>query len=101
MAIAIDELADAMRELPRHWWVVALRGLAALIFGILALVWPGVTLAVLVLLFGSFAIVNGILALYEALRTGGKHMWALAIGGVIGVLAGIATFVWPGLTTLV
>src|SRR6267142_573950 len=100
MAIAIDELADAVRELPRHWWVVALRGLAALIFGILAFAWPGVTLGVLILLFGSFAIVNGLLALFGALRTGGKHMWALVIEGVCGVLAGIATFVWPGLTAL-
>jgi uncharacterized membrane protein HdeD (DUF308 family) len=100
MSAAIDELAIAIGELPRRWWVVGLRGLAALIFGILALVWPGVTLAVLILLFGAYAIVDGVLTLYSALRAGGKHVWALLFEGVIGVLAGIIAFVWPGLTAL-
>jgi uncharacterized membrane protein HdeD (DUF308 family) len=100
MAVAIGELADEIRDLPRHWWVVALRGLAAVIFGILALFWPGITLGVLVLLFGSYAIVDGILAFYSAVRSSGKQPWAQVLEGIVGVLAGVATFVWPGLTAL-
>ena len=84
-----------------HWWAFALRGVAAIIFGILAFAWPGVTLAVLVLLWGAYALVDGILALVSAFRTGHDHRWALLIEGVVGIGAGVATFLWPGLTALV
>jgi uncharacterized membrane protein HdeD (DUF308 family) len=84
-----------------HWWAFALRGVAAIIFGILAFAWPGVTLAVLVLFWGAYALVDGILALVAAFRTGHDHRWALLIEGVVGIGAGVATFLWPGLTALV
>jgi uncharacterized membrane protein HdeD (DUF308 family) len=92
--ILVDELA-------RHWWVIALRGLVAVLFGVLAFAWPGMTLAVLVLLFGAYALVDGILAIVAALRGDTDHRLALIVEGVVGVLAGVATFVWPGLTALV
>lgn len=88
-------------QLARHWWVMALRGLAAVLFGILAFVWPGMTLAVLVLFFGAYALLDGILGIAAALRGEADHRWAMLAEGVIGVLAGIATFAWPGLTALV
>jgi len=88
-------------ELARHWWVIALRGLAALLFGVLAFVWPGMTLAVLVLLFGAYALVDGILAIVVAARGGTDHRLVMGLEGVVGVLAGLATFVFPGLTALV
>ena len=88
-------------ELARHWWVIALRGLAAVLFGVLAFVWPGMTLAVLVLLFGAYALVDGILAIVVALRGGADHRLFMGLEGVVGVLAGLATFVFPGLTALV
>jgi len=100
MATAIGESATAIGELPRHWWVVALRGLAAIVFGILASVWPSVTLAALVLLFGAYAIVDGALALYAAVRSRGKHLWAPLLEGTVGIAAGLVAFLLPGLTTL-
>jgi uncharacterized membrane protein HdeD (DUF308 family) len=91
----------AVEQLARHWWVVALRGIAAVLFGILAFVWPGLTLAVLVILFGAYALVDGILALIAAFRGETGHRIALALEGIVSVLAGLAAFAWPGLTALV
>jgi uncharacterized membrane protein HdeD (DUF308 family) len=84
-----------------HWWAFALRGVAAVIFGILAFAWPGVTLAVLVLLWGAYALIDGILALASAFRTDHDHRWALLIEGIVGIGAGVASFAYPGLTALV
>jgi len=92
--IVVDQLA-------RHWWVIGLRGLAAILFGVLAFVWPGMTLAVLVLLFGAYALVDGILTLLAAFRGGVQHRIVMLVEGVVSVLAGLAAFVWPGLTALV
>jgi uncharacterized membrane protein HdeD (DUF308 family) len=88
-------------ELARHWWVVGLRGLAAIIFGILAFAWPGMTLGVLVLLFGIYAIVDGVLGLIAAVRGDAPHRVVLGIEGIVSVLAGIAAIVWPLITALV
>ena len=92
--IVVDQLA-------RHWWVLGLRGLAAILFGVLAFVWPGMTLAVLVLLFGAYALVDGVLTLLAAFRGGVQHRIVMLVEGVVSVLAGLAAFVWPGLTALV
>ena len=92
--IVVDQLA-------RHWWVIGLRGLAAILFGVLAFVWPGMTLAVLVLLFGAYALVDGVLTLVAAFRGGVQHRIVMVVEGVVSVLAGLAAFVWPGLTALV
>jgi uncharacterized membrane protein HdeD (DUF308 family) len=93
-------MLDARRVLD-HWWAFALRGLVALIFGVLALIWPGVTLAVLVLLWGAYALVDGVLSLVAAFRTEQDHRWALVLEGVLGIGAGFVAFFWPGLTALV
>src|SRR5579864_143015 len=92
------ELTEFVRELPRHWWVVALRGLAAIIFGILAFIWPAITLAVLILFFGAYAIVDGVLALYAAWQSHGKNAWVPLLEGVLGILAGLVAFFAPGIT---
>jgi uncharacterized membrane protein HdeD (DUF308 family) len=90
-----------VNELARHWWLVALRGLAAVLFGILAFAWPQITLSFLVALFGAYALVDGVVGLIAAFRGDAEHRWAMAAEGVVSVLAGLAAFLWPGLTALV
>lgn len=88
--------------LSRNWWLVALRGLAAIVFGVLAFVWPAITLWALVLLFGAYMLVDGIFAIVAAVRAAGREArwWLLLIEGVLGVLAGLVAAFWPGLTAL-
>src|SRR5713101_6888339 len=81
--------------------MIALRGRAAVLFGILALVWPGLTLGALVLLYGAYALVDGVLAIIVVLRGETPHRITMALGGVVGVLAGVIAFAYPGLAALV
>lgn len=87
-------------DLARNWWALALRGVAAIIFGILTFIWPGITLWALVTLFGAYAFVDGIFAIVAALRNPSKqkHWWAVLLEGLVGIAAGIIIFLWPGLT---
>jgi uncharacterized membrane protein HdeD (DUF308 family) len=100
MALPSNPHADAIGELPRRWWVIALRGLAAIIFGVLAFIWPGITLTVLILFYAAYAIVDGVLALYVAARSRGQHVWAFLLEGVFGIAAGLVAFFWPAITAL-
>jgi uncharacterized membrane protein HdeD (DUF308 family) len=78
------------------------RGIVAIIFGILALVWPGITLAVLILLFGAYAIIDGIFDIVAAARGSAyQSRELLLVEGVVSVIAGAIAFVWPGITALV
>jgi uncharacterized membrane protein HdeD (DUF308 family) len=92
-----------MSVLARNWWALALRGAAAIVFGILAFVWPGLTLMTLILLFGAYAIVDGIFNLIAAFRGGSEESrwWWLVLEGLVSVGAGIVAFAMPGLTALV
>jgi uncharacterized membrane protein HdeD (DUF308 family) len=92
-------VVDTLR---RNWWLLALRGLAAVIFGLLAFAWPGATLITLVWLFGAFALVNGILSLAVAVKAprGYPRFGSLILGGLLGILAGLLAFVMPGITAL-
>jgi uncharacterized membrane protein HdeD (DUF308 family) len=87
--------------LSHNWWLVLLRGLAAILFGALAFLWPGLTLVMLVILFGTYAIVDGVIALAQAFRSPppAPRAW-LVITGLVGLAAGIATFAYPGLTAV-
>lgn len=89
-------------QLSRNWGWIALRGVAAVVFGVLAFAWPGVTLVVLALFFGAYALIDGICALVAAYRgrEGGKPVWPLVLIGLLGVAAGFATFLWPEMTAL-
>jgi uncharacterized membrane protein HdeD (DUF308 family) len=87
--------------LARHWWVLLVRGLAAIGFGILAFVWPGVTLASLVIVFGAYALVDGVFAIVGAIRGGGRQpWWLLVLEGLVGIGIGVLTLVAPGVTAL-
>jgi uncharacterized membrane protein HdeD (DUF308 family) len=83
------------------WWSFALRGVLAILFGIVAIIWPGLTLGALVILFGAYALVDGIFALVAMVTDGGHGRWLpLLLVGLAGVVAGILTLVWPGLSAL-
>jgi uncharacterized membrane protein HdeD (DUF308 family) len=88
--------------LARNWWLFLLRGLAALTFGVLSLIWPGISLMTLVLFFGAYALVDGAFALAAAIvgRGNAEVRWWLVLVGLLGIGVGIATFLWPGLTAL-
>lgn len=96
----MDELIEDLR---RDWWLFLVRGIAAILFGIAAFVWPGLTLAVLVIMFGAYVLVDGAFGLFYAIR-GRKQLdywWLWAIEGVLGIIVGVLTFVMPGITALV
>ena len=88
--------------LARNWWALALRGLLAVLFGVAAFVWPGITLGALVVLFGAYALVDGVFAIVAAIRAAGREMrwWPLVVEGLVGIGVGVLTFAWPGITAL-
>ncbi|MBU7582982.1 MAG: HdeD family acid-resistance protein [Nostoc sp. TH1S01] len=90
-------------RLARNWWTLALRGTLAIIFGLAALFWPGITLTALVFLFAAFALGGGILLAIAGFKDhlGNLHGWLLVIEGAIGVAVGVMAFIWPGITALV
>jgi len=91
-----------LHALARYWWLVLLRGIAAIIFGILTFIWPGMTLLTLVLLYGAFALADGIIALAAGIM--GRERaprWWLLVHGLLGIAVGILTLAWPGITALV
>jgi uncharacterized membrane protein HdeD (DUF308 family) len=88
--------------LGQQWGWIVLRGVLAVLFGVMAVTWPGVTLAALVIVWGAYALADGIFALAGAwqVRDQGKPFWALILVGLIGIAAGVLTFMWPGMTAL-
>jgi uncharacterized membrane protein HdeD (DUF308 family) len=94
--------AMILHGLAKNWWALLLRGIASIVFGVLAFAWPGITIVSLVILYGAYALVDGLFSLYAAI-TGGNGpapRWWLAVVGVAGVLAGIIAFAVPGVVAL-
>jgi uncharacterized membrane protein HdeD (DUF308 family) len=94
---------DDFSQPARTWWLLVMRGIAAITFGVLSLLWPGLTLLVMALLWGAYVLVDGLLSLLHAFKLRGRGLsvalWALV--GVLGVTAGVLAFIWPGLTAFV
>lgn len=87
-----------IRTLAQHWWVLLLRGLLAIVFGLLTFARPGITIVVLVLFWGAYALVDGIFEVIAGVRA----KWgSLVFLGILGIGAGIVTFMWPGMTAIV
>jgi uncharacterized membrane protein HdeD (DUF308 family) len=95
----LDLQSVFLRGVARRWWVVALRGLAALVFGAVALLAPGVTLVVLVLWFAAYIAVDGVLAIGAgvAAMLHHKHGAALVAEGTLGLVVAIVLLAWPGI----
>jgi uncharacterized membrane protein HdeD (DUF308 family) len=90
-----------LESLARYWWMVVLRGVAAVLFGVVALIWPDVSLLALVVLFGAYALVDGVVGVFAAFGplAEGRRFW-VALQGVAGILIGAISFIWPSVTTL-
>jgi uncharacterized membrane protein HdeD (DUF308 family) len=90
-----------LQLLSRNWGLVLFRGILAILFGIMAFAWPLLTLAVLVILYGAYVLVDGILALVVAIKGGtpAPRGWLIFVG-ILGIAAGLAVMFWPGLSAL-
>ena len=96
--------SKVLRSLADNWWLLLLRGIAAIAFGALAFFWPGLTLVTLTLLWGTYALIDGAIAIWAAFNASGGDAgprWWLGLSGVAGILAGVVTFYYTGMTTLV
>jgi uncharacterized membrane protein HdeD (DUF308 family) len=89
-------------NLARNWWAIALRGAVAIVFGLIALFWPPAAVVALLAVFGAYAIVDGIFNLVGAVRAGrtGQRWGALVFEGIVSLVIGVLTFLWPGITAL-
>jgi uncharacterized membrane protein HdeD (DUF308 family) len=88
---------SAVRTMAEHWWVVLLRGILAILFGVLAYAWPGLTILILVTIWGAYAFVDGVFGVVAGIR--GKWT-SLVVLGLLGIAAGVVAFLWPGLTAV-
>lgn len=87
--------------LARNWWVLILRGVAGVLFGVMTFVWPKLSLAALVLVWGAYALADGVLSIAGSFKRGRERFpWWLFLTGIVGVAAGVFTFLNPALTGL-
>lgn len=89
-----------LAQMANNWLWVALRGVIAILFGIVAFVLPGLTFLVLVIWFGAYAFVDGIFTVIAAFtnRTKNDRWWVMLLEGILGIVVGILTFFQPGIT---
>jgi uncharacterized membrane protein HdeD (DUF308 family) len=89
-----------MESLARNWWLLIVRGVAAVAFGVLTLIWPGKALATLVLLFGLYALIEGVTSAVLAIMRAENQTGTWVLHAIVGIGAGIITFVYPHLTAI-
>lgn len=91
-----------LEMMARNWWALLIRGIAAIVFGIaILIVWPGLVIGTMVLVFAAYVFVDGIFAIITAIQTRDQpRWWVTALEGVLGILAGIAAFLFPGAAVL-
>src|SRR5215207_1949510 len=91
------------RSLSQNWWLVILRGVLAILFGLSAFIWPGITLLTLVVMFGVYAIADGLIAIWTGLsRTKeSPRWWMFLVEGLVSIGAGVVALIYPDLATLV
>lgn len=87
-----------MDVLTQKWWAVALRGVLAIVFGIVALVFPGATLVSLAVMFGAYAFVSGVFAIVAAFGSRKRDAVWYVLDGILGIAVGMATFFFPSIT---
>ena len=92
-----------IEQLIRNWGWIAFRGVLAIAFGALTLFNPGITLVTMVILFGAYCFADGVFMIVSAIanRKTQPRWAALVVGGTLGMVAGLLTFFWPGMTALV
>lgn len=96
------QMRPMLDSLARNWWLILIRGICAIIFGVLTFAWPGLTLVTLILLYGFFALFDGGAAIAAAIMGGASApRWWLALVGVVGIAVGAITLMMPGLTGFV
>jgi uncharacterized membrane protein HdeD (DUF308 family) len=96
----IGGVVVASPSLASHWWTFLIRGIIAIIFGLLAVIFPGAAIVAFVFLFAGYALVDGVLALITATRTSDHRLW-LIFEGVVGIGAAAATVLNPAITAFV
>lgn len=98
----LDRLGAMSAVLARNWWLIALRGAASILFGIIALVSPFATLLTLVIFFSAYMLVDGIAGIVAAVRAAQRHeRWGLLLAeGLLDIAVGVLAFIWPGSTLL-
>ncbi len=94
---------DGLSIMTRNWWMLALRGVLAIVFAMVAFFLPGVTLAALIILFGAYALIDGLFAIGAGVASVRKtsQWWVLLVEGMIGVVIGGISLFWPIATALV
>jgi uncharacterized membrane protein HdeD (DUF308 family) len=99
-AAATPPADDLVAALARNWWMLALRGVLAILFGVLAWLQPAITLKVLILTFGVYALADGVIGAWSAIsgRNTEKYWWAMLLWALVSVVAGILAFTAPALT---